>query len=351
MINKKSDFLASAASFIPILGGSIYGGMEPPSGMSARQGADVLGSYGSTGGITAPIGMLMSKGILPTSKKQVQKILIKALISSSLGTAVGSRFGKVVESKNYTQKNSNEQGITGGQSTPGFLGQLTKEIVLDPPVDSVKNLSSSANLVYSGDSAGAGGKLLSGIGNAILAGSSFVPALGAAGKGIRLLSKITGAGAKALKLTNAANKINRAGAISSKFLRAPVTFLKKTPVLNTLTGNKNIFKYTKPQAGQKFLQPSNLLRLGGNAIKLVGNSTPNLAAGLGLSGAGSLMYSNSPSGQMNSMLDSSVFSDIIGKDLSNEISGLSSKDKLRVFQHLKNNTNIPQRVLGDWTNS
>ena len=350
MINKKSDFLASAASFIPVFGGSIYGGMEPPSGMSVRQGADVLGAYGSTGGITAPIGMLMSKGILPTSKKQVQKILIKALISSSIGTAVGSRFGKMVESKSY-KKSGNDQSIAGGQSTPGFLGQLTKEIVLDPPVDAVKDLSSSANLVYSGDSAGAGGKLLSGVGNALLAGSSFIPALGTAGKGIRLLSKFTGAGAKALKLTNAANKINRAGAVSSKFLRAPITLLKRTPVLNTLTGNKNIFKYTKPQPGKNSLNPSNLLRLGGNAIKMVGNSAPNITAGLGLSGAGSLMYSHSPSGQMNSMMDSSLFGDIIGKDLVNEISGLSSKDKLRVFQHLKDNTNIPQRVLGDWTNS
>jgi len=272
LINKKSDFLASAASFIPVLGGSI-------------------------------------------------------------------------------EKSGNDQSITGSQSTPGFLGQLTKEIVLDPPVDAVKDLSSSANLAYSGDHAGAGGKFLSGVGNAILTGSSFVPALGVAGKGIRLLSKITGAGAKALKLTNAASKINRAGAVSSKFLRAPKAILGKTPVLGVLTGNKNIFKYTKPQAGQKFLQPSNLLRLSGNTMKGVVNSAPTLGAGLGLSGAGSLMYSYSPSGQMDSMLNSSVFSDIIGKDLTEEISGLSSKDKLRVFQHLKNKTDIPERVLGDWTNS
>lgn len=346
MDQKRSSTWDDVASLIPVAGGSISGVINPPDGMSIRQGGDALGTYGSTGGITAPIGLLLSKGGIPFSKQHIKNFLLKAVAASSIGTFVGTRLGRINESKSYKKANTD---INQELKSPGFLAQLASEYVTDPPVQTVKDIGSSVTHAASGDSQAGVGKLLSGFGNALMTGATFVPGLGLAGKGVRLLGKGTALGAKAMNLTNAAQKINRGSAVASKYLRAPVTFLKKTPVLNVLTGNKNLMKYTPKPTGQSFLSGQNLLRLGKNSGKFIGNSAPGIGAtALGL-GGGELMYSSSPSGQMDSMLNSSIFSDVIGKDLVNEISGLSQKDKLRVYDYLKNKTDIPQKVLGDWT--
>jgi hypothetical protein len=235
-----------------------------------------------------------------------------------------------------------------GQSIPGFAGQLATEIITDAPKDWVRDGASAVNLGVAGDRQGAIGKTLSSAGNGLLTASMFVPGAALGGKAIRKGSRALGIASKFLGKPSIASKITRFGTLAGKYLGAPEAIIKKSPIFkpfSKIIGSNKILKTSPKIQGATIGQ--NTKRVLGNTGKTIFNITTPLAASLGTMGAGEYTYATSPSGKMEAMQNSSIFNDIVGKDLANEISSLSAKEKLKVYDYLKT-TDVPQRTLGDW---
>lgn len=351
--HKQADLLGLGLSAIPVIGGALSGAVNPINGLSSRESAYGLDPYSIAGSVAAPIGLLLAKNPKPFLKQFFRKaiqtksipladpilkrFLTKALVASSLGSATGAAIGRLSLDRSFNKRAIEiyKEAFSLGDAA-GSTGKFLYDWFIDPGVQAVKDVGSAGKMLFQGDVAGAGARGMSALGNGLLFGATFIPGVGWGGKAAGGLLKGLGAGAKALKLTEAGAGLARAGKAVNVFSHLPARALRSTP-MGYLTGTRSIMPVTKATtwAGRAI-----------NAGKHVINTSPFIG-GAGLTVGGDLLYNKTRGGKMEQMVQSGMLPDYLGSDLAEQISGLSRPDQIRVYDKLER-LGVPGKILGDW---
>lgn len=374
-IQKQSGIIDLGLSTIPFVGGPASGMWTPAKGLSPVETSNALYPYAVAGSVAGPLGYLITRNPkriaqigAPALKNALTQLiknrtltmsgagpnvgsaLLKILLAAGAGSAAAVNMGRWDINKNMG-KTSFEQGLDKEafelKDVANTAGKVVKSIpgvlydwIINPGVQAVKDVGSSANMLWHGDVAGGATRAMSALGNGILFGSNLIPwvgpeigaALGAGAKGI-------GLAAKALGAANAGSKMTRAGTMIARYGKYPMMWARNLPFgLGSLVGANNIFKAGPAKTlGGKVL----------NQIKLVGNTIPTQLASGGLAIGSNVLYDKTRGGKLEQMMNSGALSNYLGKDLVNQISGLSRGDQLKVYDKLES-LGVPGQILGDW---